>query len=157
MSIRSAVAPDRVLCNVEARSKKHSLDIVSELLAGSESGLNHDTIFDCMIRREKLGCTAIGWGVAIPHGCADGIDTICGAFVKLRKPVDYDTPDNSPVDLIFGLLVPSADASSHAADLESIADAFKNQDLRRMLRAATSSHELYDKLAQFDPEMTPHE
>jgi PTS system nitrogen regulatory IIA component len=153
MSIRSIIAPGRVLCNVEARSKKHSLDIVSELLAGCGSDLSHDTIFDCMIKREKLGCTAIGRGVAIPHGCADGIDSICGAFVKLREPVDYDTPDNSPVDLIFGLLVPSTDASSHGAELEKIAAAFKDQDLRRELRAATSSHGLYDKLAQYDIEV----
>ena len=154
MSIRSIIAPGRVLCNVEARSKKHSLDIVSELLAGCESDLSHDTIFDCMIKREKLGCTAIGWGVAIPHGCADGIDRICGAFVKLREPVDYDTPDNSPVDLIFGLLVPSADASSHGPDLKKIAAAFEDQDLRRELRATTSSHGLYDKLAQYDTEIS---
>lgn len=157
MSIRSVIAPGRVLCNVEARSKKHSLDIVSELLAGCESDLNHDTIFDCMIRREKLGCTAIGWGVAIPHGCADGLDTICGAFVKLREPVDYDTPDNSPVDLIFGLLVPSENAASHGAELEKIAAAFEDPNLRRELRAASSSHGLYDRLAQYDPEAPPHD
>lgn len=150
MSIRSVIAPGRVLCNVEARSKKHSLDIVSELLADCGPALSHDTIFDCMIKREKLGCTAIGWGVAIPHGCADGIDEVCGAFVKLREPVDYDTPDNAPVDLIFGLLVPSTDAETHGPELKEIAAAFEDMELRRALRATNSSHGLYEELARFE-------
>ncbi|MGI9264144.1 MAG: PTS sugar transporter subunit IIA [Gammaproteobacteria bacterium] len=152
MSIRSAIDPGRVLCNVEARSKKHSLDIVSELLAGCDPELSHDTIFDCMIKRERLGCTAIGSGVAIPHGCAEGIDKVCGAFVRLRKPVDYDTPDNAPVDLIFGLLVPNTDPHSHGPELEQIAAAFQDKELRRALRAVTSSHDLYDELVRFEPQ-----
>ncbi len=150
MSISSVLAPGRVVCNVEARSKKHSLDIVCELLAGSGPDLSHDAVFDCMIRREKLGCTGIGWGVAIPHGCAEGIGDVYGAFVKLRKPVDYDTPDSAPVDLIFGMVVPTEDASSYGAELEDIANAFKESEFRRRLRAASSSHELFEILTGTD-------
>ena len=58
MDISAVIASDRVLRNVEARSKKHSLDIVSELLASADETLEQGDVFDSMIRREKLGCTS---------------------------------------------------------------------------------------------------
>lgn len=151
MDISDFIAPERVLCNVEARSKKHSLDIVSELLSGADPSLSHGAVFDCMICREKLGCTALEGGIALPHGCAGEIDRAYGAFVKLSKPVDYDTPDNSPVDMIFGLVVPAGRKDDYCDELSAIAAALRDPELLRMLRAAKSSRGLYDMLTQYRP------
>ncbi len=147
MSIGSTLTPGRVLCNVEARSKKHSLDILSELLASAGEDLEQGEVFDSLVSREKLGCTAIEDGVAIPHGKMAGLEHSIGAFVCLSNPVDFDTLDQEPVDLIFGLLVPEDSAEDHRAELRNVALALKNGGFRERLRKAGSSRVLYNLLS----------
>src|SRR5690606_40576648 len=112
MSFRALLEPGRVLANVEARSKKHALDILSELLASASDDLDQGEIFQSVIGREKLGCTAIEDGIAIPHGRLEGLERSVGAFLRLTRPIDFDAPDGQPVDLMFGLLVPKAAAQA---------------------------------------------
>ncbi len=90
MNISEILEPGRVLGNVEARSKKRALEILSELLghAGEECVAND--IFENLVQREKLGCTALGRGVAVPHGRSPGLSGPAAAFVKLHEPVDFD-------------------------------------------------------------------
>jgi len=148
MTFQALLQPGRVLCNVEARSKKHSLDIVSELLS-SAADLDQGEVFQSLISREKLGCTAIENGIAIPHGRLPGIEAPIGAFLKLTRPVDFDMPDREPVDLIFGLLVPTPedDAGCHHEEVSFIAASLADRALAAALRRATSSRVLYDLLA----------
>ena len=63
-----ALPPERVRCSVEARSKKHALELVSQLLAEPEDELTPSDLFCSLIQRERLGCTGLGQGVALPHG-----------------------------------------------------------------------------------------
>lgn len=147
MNISAVIEPGRVLCNVEARSKKHSLDILSELLANADEGLSQATVFDSLIVREKVGCTAMEGGIAIPHGRVPGIDRIYGAFIRLGRPVDYDTPDGTPVDLILGLIVPADGDEDYSAELNGIASVFCDTHLLRGLRKAGSSRQIYELLA----------
>lgn len=151
MTLQSLLKPGRVLSNVEARSKKHSLDILSELLS-SATDLDQGEVFQSLIRREKLGCTAIENGIAIPHGRLAGIDTPVGAFLKLSRPVDFDMPDRESVDLIFGLLVPvpEDDAGCHHEEVSLIASALADRALAAALRRATSSRSLYDLLVNHE-------
>lgn len=144
MPFQALLQPGRVLCNVEARSKKHALDILSELLS-SAAELDQGEVFQSLISREKLGCTAIENGIAIPHGRLDGIESPVGAFLKLTRPVDFDMPDREPVDLIFGLLVPveKRHAGCHHEEISLIAAAFADRALAAALRRANSSRTLY--------------
>jgi len=153
MDIASIIEPSRVLRNVEARSKKHALDILSEMIAGADENLSQGEVFDSLIGREKKGCTAMPGGVAIPHGCIDGIDKIIGAFVKLGEPVDYDTPDEGPVDLMFAVVLPKSPGTDRKACLREIASMFEQPSFLRMLRNARSSRALYDMIkAQMTPQ-----
>ena len=146
MEIDSIIEPSRVLGNVEARSKKHALDILSEMLAGAVEDLTQGRVFDSLISREKVGCTAMHGGIAIPHGCVDGLDRVIGAFVKLGHPVDYDTAEGSPVDLVFAIILPKTNGECHSSDLQDIARSLKDPELLNMLRSAKSSRALYDML-----------
>ncbi len=148
MSIGATLTPGRVLCNVEARSKKHSLDILSQLIASAGDHLEKGEVFDCLVSREKLGCTAMEDGVAIPHGKMAGLEHCIGAFVCLSNPVDFDTFDQEPVDLIFGLLVPEDSADNYREDLREVALALKDPGFCASLRQAGSSRALYDLLAR---------
>lgn len=147
MIFSTLLEPGRVLCNVEGRSKKHALDILSELLA-SAGDLDQTEIFSSLIAREKLGCTAIENGIAIPHGRLEDLDRSIGAFLKLSRPVDFDTPGGEPVDLIFGLVVPrpAKDAGCHLEEISVLAAALADPALLAALRRATSSRSLYDLL-----------
>ena len=146
MNLATIIEPSRVLRNVEARSKKHALDILSEMIAGADDDLGQGTVFDSLICREKVGCTAMPGGVAIPHGCIEGLDRAIGAFVKLGEAVDYDTPDGGPVDLMFAVVLPKSDMAENASCLKDIAGLFADEEFLGLLRAAKSSRTLYDMI-----------
>jgi PTS system nitrogen regulatory IIA component len=146
MLLEEIIKPDSVLCNAHARSKKHSLEILSKLLARSELGIASDDIFARLIERERLGCTSLDQGVAFPHCRVDGLKISTAALIKLSEPVDFDSQDGEDVDLVFGLIVPTEVDDSHHADICSIAELLGDKALRARLRDANTSSELYDAL-----------
>jgi PTS system nitrogen regulatory IIA component len=146
MLLEEIIKPDSVLCNAHARSKKHCLEILSELLVRSHPGIASEDIFEGLIERERLGCTSLDQGVAFPHCRVEGLDESAGALIKLTEAVEFDSPDGEPVDLIFGLMVPSEVNEQDHANICSIADLLGDRDLRVRLRDATSSKELYEIL-----------
>lgn len=145
-SLEDIIQPDSVLSNAQARSKKHCLEILSELLVRSIPDVHADDIFASLIERERLGCTCLNSGVAFPHCRVAGIDHGSGALIKLSDPVDFDAPDGEPVDIVFGLIVPEDLDDSHRADIETITGLLGDQGLRARLRECNSSNRLYDTL-----------
>lgn len=146
MNLDHLIKPDSVLCNVSARSKKHCLEILSELLTRSSPDIAHEEVFARLIERERLGCTCLGDGVAFPHCRISGLKTSCGALMKLAEPIDFDAADGERVDLVFGLMVPEELESDHLADIEAMTGLLRDRALCARLRAATSSHELGEVL-----------
>ena len=146
MLLEEIIKPDSVLCNAQARSKKHCLEILSELLVRSVPEIASEDIFERLIERERLGCTSLDQGVAFPHCRIDGLDTNIAALIKLSEPVDFDSPDGEPVDLIFGMMVPKEINESHQANICSIADLLGDRELRHQMRDAVTTNELYDSL-----------
>jgi PTS system nitrogen regulatory IIA component len=146
MLLEQIIRPDSVLCNAQARSKKHCLEILSELLVRSVPEINSEDIFERLVERERLGCTSLDQGVAFPHCRVEGLDTTIAALIRLSEPVDFDSPDGELVDLVFGLMVPKEINESHQANICSIADLLGDQTLRQKMRDATTSNELYDSL-----------
>jgi PTS system nitrogen regulatory IIA component len=146
MLLEEIINPDAVLSNAHARSKKHCLEILSELLVRSQQDIAADDIFESLIERERLGCTSLDAGVAFPHCRVEGIDRCVAAMIKLSEPIDFDATDGEPVDLVFGLMVPREVTDTHHADIAMITNLLGNEVLRSKLREATSSSELYNAL-----------
>ena len=146
MLLEEIINADAVLCNAHARSKKHCLEILSELLVRSTPEISADEIFENMIERERLGCTSLDKGVAFPHCRVEGLKESVAAMIKLTDPIDFDAPDGEPVDLVFGLMVPAEVDESHHADIRMIAGILGDAGLRSRLRDASTSSELYDSL-----------
>jgi PTS system nitrogen regulatory IIA component len=146
MILEELVKPDNVLCNAHARSKKHCLEILSELLARADDEMSNEEIFAKLIERERLGCTSLEKGIAFPHCLIDVIANSRGALMKLSAPVDFDASDGIDVDLVFGLLVPTELDDRHHADIKMITESLMDRALRARMRAATSSSELYKAL-----------
>ena len=146
MPLEQIIKPDGVLCNATARSKKHCLEILSELLVRSNPEISSDLIFMCLNDRERLGCTGLDRGAAFPHCRAEHIESSTAALIKLSDPVDFDAADGEPVDLVFGMVVPTELDDSHYADIEMVTRIMADEGLRSRLRNMNSSNDLYDAL-----------
>ena len=148
------ITPDSVLCNVSARSKKHCLEILSELLTRPVPEIANEEVFANLIERERLGCTSLEKGIAFPHCRVPALQQSHAALLKLNSPVDFDSIDGDPVDLVFGLMVPEEIRADDYADIEIITNLLRDESLRARLRAANSSRELYAGLLDRE-ESTP--
>ena len=146
MQLEQIINPDGVLCNATARSKKHCLEILSELLVRSYPEISSDLIFRCLNDRERLGCTGLDQGAAFPHCRAAGIQESNAALIKLSEPVDFDAADGEPVDLVFGMMVPTELDDSHYADIKMITSVMADEGLRSRLRSMNSTNDLYNAL-----------
>lgn len=150
MSIVNLLTPGRVLCNAEARSKKHTLEILSELLGDCQPPIAPNVAFESLIARERLGSTALELGAAVPHGRVEGLENATAAVVKLATPIDFDAPDDQPVSLLFGLLVPQDCTDEHLADLATIATMLEDRAFRDLLDDASTSRSLYDLIVDYE-------
>jgi len=147
MNINQLIAPDRVICLNEISSKKRLLEKLSQLLGLGVIGYDPMDIFNRLIERERLGSTGLGHGVALPHGRFGSNGETVGAFIKLDKGIDFDSPDNEPTDLLFALLVPEQHTNEHLQVLASLAGMFSDKDFCQDLRTCHSDDELFKHLS----------
>jgi len=127
------------LLDISFSSKKKLFEHASELFAQTH-GLKASDIFTSLFERERLGSTALGYGIAIPHGRIKGLLDAVGAFYRLSTPLEFDAPDNQPVSLCFVLLVPKDANEAHLQILGELAQLFGDEHMRaRMLEAASPS------------------
>ncbi|WP_339741145.1 PTS IIA-like nitrogen regulatory protein PtsN [uncultured Maricaulis sp.] len=129
-----------------ASSRKQVLQAMSET-AGHATGLNPREIFEAVLQRERLGSTGVGQGVAIPHARLAGIDAVTGFFMRLRSPVDFESIDGQPADLIFLLLAPEDAGAEHLKALARVSRMLRREDVRQRLRAAPDADAVYAVLA----------
>lgn len=147
MEILDLVAPDAVLAQVKASSKKQALQILCAK-AGELTGLEERDIFAKVFERERLGTTGVGQGVAIPHGKLEGLDKIVAVFAQLAKPVDFDSIDNQPVDLMFLLLAPDHAGADHLKALARISRLLRDKSMCEKLRGGKDKDAIYALLTQ---------
>jgi PTS system nitrogen regulatory IIA component len=150
MKLSDILTPDRVRLDSDATSKKRVLESASQLISDCDAKLSPRAVFDCLIAREKLGSTGLGHGVAIPHGRLAGLDKTIGVFIRVPKGVDFDAPDNEPVDLIFALLVPEESTDEHLQVLADIASYFNSRGSRDALRVEISPQKARELLCRGD-------
>jgi PTS system nitrogen regulatory IIA component len=135
--IAPLLTPDTTLLDLSFSSKKKLFEHAAELFARTH-GLKATDIFTSLFERERLGSTALGYGIAIPHGRIKGLKDASGAFYRLKTPLEFDAPDNQPVKLCFILLVPQDANERHLQILGELAQLFGDDSMRtRMLNAAT--------------------
>ena len=157
MTLEDLILPESVLCNAQARSKKHCLEILSELLSNTAPDIPNEEIFSRLVERERLGCTGLEKGTAFPHCRIDGLKQSSGALLRLSEPIDFDTADGEMVDLVIGLMVPSSLDETHLADIRRITEVLDDGELRARLRASASSKQLYRNLMGLPPDDEPRQ
>lgn len=151
MQILSQIlTPGRTLCHAPGVSKKRLFETIARLISEDQLSLPYEEVFAQLIAREKLGSTGLGQGIAIPHCRISNCSHPLGTLVTLESPIDFDSPDQQPVDLLFVLLVPAEANQQHLEILAEVARRFSQADYCRQLRQAPDSETLF-QLATADP------
>jgi PTS system nitrogen regulatory IIA component len=135
--IAPLISPDTTLLDLSFSSKKKLFEHAADLFARTHA-LKAADVFTSLFERERLGSTALGYGIAIPHGRIKGLKDAAGAFYRLKTPLEFDAPDSQPVSLCFILLVPNDANERHLQILGELAQLFGDETMRTtMLQAAT--------------------
>ncbi|MDH3903109.1 MAG: PTS sugar transporter subunit IIA [Xanthomonadales bacterium] len=141
------LSPARILAGVRINSKKRLFEFISTTLARKNPELSSREIFESICAREQLGSTALGNGIAVPHGRINGTDEVQALFLQLIKPLPFDAEDGNPVDLIFALTVPTQCTGDHRKLLSDICERFSDPELLEHLRKSTDANEIWQLLS----------
>lgn len=147
MDLSDLLASDRAVLSVKSTSKKHLLQEIGKR-AAEIYGLDARAVFDALMERERLGPTATGRGVAIPHARLEGIDGIVGLFARLANGVDFDAVDDAPVDLAFVLLAPLDAGADHLKALARVSRTMREETVCSKIRAASDEAAIYSILTE---------
>ena len=145
MKISDLLSPDDVLIDVRASQKGLLLQELA-VKAAASFGLPADQVASFLKKREELGSTGIGQGIAIPHARLPDVKRPHGLLAKLKQGIEFDAIDGQAVDVLFVLLLPAAVESEALAALALVARTLRSPDTRARLRAARNPAELYAAL-----------
>ena len=133
MELEKLIDAECVIPNLSASSKKQALRELSQC-AADHTGQSQQEIFDALLERERLGTTGVGGGVAIPHGKLACLDKLYGLFARLETPIDFESIDEKPVDLIFLLLAPESAGADHLKTLSRVSRLLRDKAVCEKLR-----------------------
>lgn len=135
----------RVMAQVS--SKKRLMQELSDIGAGHLK-LDAPRVLDALQERESLGPTGVGHGVALPHARIEGVQKVHGIFIKLEKPIDFDSVDRQPVDLVFCLFAPIDSGVDHLKALALVSRTLRDPAICAKLRVNSDPTTLYTILTE---------
>lgn len=142
MELANFLSVENTLVDVQAANKTSLLNDLCAR-AAMAVGLDAKAISSEILKREELGSTGIGGGVAIPHARIPGLKTAFGVLARLQKPIDFDAIDSAPVDIVFLLLQPTAAYGEHLNVLAAVARKLRDSATLRALRDARNGTALH--------------
>lgn len=140
---------DLIVVQSDISSHKKLLQEMARLLSLPLEDSKEKDVYHHLLEREKLGNTGIGNGVALPHSRYKQTNKAVIAIITLQDPVDYDSLDRQPVDVAFGLLVPTEASQEHLNLLAEIARMMSNKDNKAALSSAKTSNQVVELIAQW--------
>ena len=147
MDLSKLLVPSAVRVLGQLTSKKRLFQELGEV-AGAAYGLSAAIAVDGLQERESLGPTGVGNGIALPHARLEYLERITGIFIRLEKPLDYDSVDRQPVDLIFGLFAPKDSGVDHLKALALVSRTMRDANICAKLRANSDPAKLYAILTE---------
>ena len=147
MNVAKILRSDAVKSIATISSKKRLFHELGDL-AALAYGLNTTDVAAALQERESLGPTGVGHGVALPHARLTGLEEVCGLFVLVERPLDFEAVDRQPVDLIFALLAPEDAGVEHLKALAVVSRAMRDASLCGKLRANSDPATLHTLLAE---------
>ncbi len=148
MKLQDILTPDCTICAVPGSSKKRILEHLSRLAADKLA--SHDTfqLLESLVKRERMGSTGIGNGIAIPHGRLENATQPIAVVITTDTAINFDAIDHRPVDIFIALFVPEEDCQNHLCTLQSIAKIFREKQFCKQVRKCQSNQELFQLIQQ---------
>lgn len=145
IKLSKILSPELTVCHFGASNKKQVLEKISHLAYDFEHVIKYEEILETFQRRERLGSTAIGHGVAIPHGRIKNLNYPLCILISLTQAIEFDRSNITVIiDLVFGLLVPLEATEEHLNILISLTEKLQIRSYREKLRAAQTNETLYN-------------
>jgi len=145
IQLSTILSPELTICNdLKATNKKQVIERISHLVHETNNAIKYQEILETLQQRERLGSTAIGHGVAIPHGRVTNLQHPICVLITLDKAIEYSSKDTAAVDLVFGLLVPEEEDTKHLEALAALSQRLQDKTFRESLRQAKTNAELYE-------------
>ncbi|MGI9522742.1 MAG: PTS sugar transporter subunit IIA [Hyphomicrobiaceae bacterium] len=147
MDLGELVTVNGIIPSLKAKTKKQALHELAGF-AAELTGLQQREIFDTLLQRERLGSTGLGRGIAIPHVKFKALSEIVCIFARLAEPIDFESLDDEPVDLVFLLLAPEHASGDHLKALARISRLLREPDVSSQLRACKDRASILQVLTQ---------
>jgi len=150
MKIVDLISREMIIPALAAKTKPAIIRELAEHLAERTDHVDSDELARVLIDREGLASTAIGEGVAIPHGKLPSVEDIVACIGRARGGVDFDSMDGQPTYLFFVMVAPESSTGAHLKALARISRVFKDPEFRRRLLAAPDAESMYHVVADED-------
>lgn len=149
MEISSILSPESIRLTNKVTSKKRLFQDLGETAAAA-CGLDMNLAVEALMERESLGPTGVGHGIALPHARIPGLENVCAVFLKLDNPLDFDSVDRQPVDLVFALFAPVDAGVDHLKALALVSRTMRNAGVCAKLRANDDAATLHAILTEVE-------
>ena len=150
MKINTIISPDDIIVGLKANSKKQVLQEMAARVTASVDGLETRLVFDHLMDRERLGCTSIGGGIAIPHTRCAFPENIGNKpltqLAVLNKPIDFQSNDDQPVDIVFMLIAPDHLGGEHLTALALASRLLRDEARSDLLRGCETAEAVWSIL-----------
>jgi PTS system nitrogen regulatory IIA component len=143
MKLTDILLRDACRVEMQAKTKKEALRELAEAMSAAVPGLAAKDLLDLLLEREKLGTTAMGDGIAIPHARLESLDRLLASFGRCRGGIDFDSVDGKPTRLFFLLVAPGREGSAHLLTLARLSRLLSGEDFRAKLLEIDSTDELF--------------
>lgn len=150
MKITDFLDLSRVIPDLKGRDKEEVLKEMAGWMASQDPSLNAQRLLETLLEREKVSTTAIGEGVAIPHGKMPRVKRVCGVFARSLRGVDFDSLDGGLTHLFFLLVAPEDSAADHLKALARISRFLKDTAFRARLMKEKSREEIFNAIKEED-------
>jgi len=141
MELAEILAERAVLCCTDVKTKRQLFEELAER-AAELTGHDSAEILDAIVSREELGSTGLGNGIAIPHGKIAGLSQVTALVARLDHPIDFDSVDDQPVDIVVMLLAPAGAGAEHLKALSRVARLLRTESVVDELRQADTPEQL---------------
>lgn len=142
MTISALLTKDNIFIDTNITSKKRLLEFIANQSSSTIEEDEKNKLYCNLLDRERLGSTGLGRGFAVPHARMEKLDEAFGVFIKLNQAINFDAPDNIPVDLVFAIVIPEQATDQHLQILSALAKIFSQPDVCESIRQAESSEEI---------------
>ena len=150
MRVVDILTEDLIIPTLQGQTKADILQELAEHVAAQRSAIKADQLLSVLLDRERLGTTAIGEGIAIPHGKLPGLDGVVAVFGRSSKGVDCQSLDGLPTKLFFLLVAPEESAGIHLKALARVSRLLKDKSFRERLLNSPNQAELYQVICEED-------